>query len=786
MPQGLTSAQAKEKLEAFGPNRIAEKKQNVFLKVLRWLISPIALMLIAAAVLSYAVGRIPDFYFILALIVINLGISFWHEHKADKAIEALRSRLSVSARVLRDGQWKSVSSEELVPGDVVECSVGDLIPADATILEAKNLSINESVLTGESLPKEKANGETAYSGSVVAAGVMRAEVTKTGNRTYFGSIVGGTAQAPRRSALERDILSISRFLMIVSLTAVALLTAVLLFEHKGVIDILLLDLSLLIAGLPVSLPTVMTLIISTGALALAGKNALMRRLASLEDFANVNLLLTDKTGTLTESTIVVERTHTYGDWKEKDVIRLSATGASQNARDLINSAIIAKAKDLGEAAAVPLSFTPADSTRKRTTALFSEAGERVLVSVGTPPILKTLIAFSSKDEEMAFDADVAQAARDGSRVLAVAVKKQASGEDDEKGMALAGLVVLSDPLRPDAPEVLQFLESEGIEAKMLTGDATATAARIAQILGIKGETRNCRGAAGELDYATIEKTGAFAEVLPEDKLAVVKAARGEGRIVAVTGDGVNDLPAIRAADVGIAVANAVDALKGTADIVLLSHGIGVIKDALVEARKIFARLQSYTVYRISESFRLILTVLVLGFLYADFPLTPVQLLLLALLNDIPIISLALNRVKRSSRPADLHSRERFVFGMLFGLVGVANSLLMFFLLVDYLHEPWAAVQTAFFLKLTVSGHMLIYVAHTRERWWKFLPSGSVIAATTLTQAAATGFALLGIFIPQVHPLLVLFVWVWSFFWMQVSELAKWLGKRMMRARGMVQ
>ena len=256
--------------------------------------------------------------------------------------------------------------------------------------------------------------------------------------------------------------------------------------------------------------------------------------------------------------------------------------------------------------------------------------------------------------------------------------------------------------------------------------------------------------------------------MPEDKLKLIERAQKDFT-VAMAGDGVNDLPAVRRADVGIAVAKAVDALKGTADIVLLAPGIGVMQTALVEARKIFFRLYNYSIYRISESFRLIVTALVFGLIIKGFPLTPVQIILLAFLNDIPIITLAFDRVKRTDRPADLKPRERFTLGTLFGLVGVANSVLLYFFMADVFHVPLAIIQTAFFLKLTVSGHMLIYVAHTKERWWRFLPARSVIAATTLTQVCATALALFGIFVAPISLGLVVFVWLWAFFWMQVSE-----------------
>jgi H+-transporting ATPase len=243
--------------------------------------------------------------------------------------------------------------------------------------------------------------------------------------------------------------------------------------------------------------------------------------------------------------------------------------------------------------------------------------------------------------------------------------------------------------------------------------------------------------------------------------------------VASNGDGVNDLPAVKAASVGFAVSNAVDALKGAADIVLLSSGIGVMRDAFIEGRKIFERLDSYSLYRISESFRLIVTIVILGLVTGTYPLTPLQLILIALLNDIPIISLATDRVQIAVRPAKINVRRQFGQSLAYGAVGIVNSLLLYFFATAYLHLSIAVVETLFFLKLTVSGHLLIYVAHTKERWWRYLPSGGVIIATALTQAIATGLAITGFLMPAaVSWKLALFVWIWSFFFMQMSEIVK--------------
>lgn len=773
-PSGLTSGQARELRSRWGPNALEERREGPLGKLLHSFRSPASLMLLAASGLSLAIGRSFDASFIAALLALNIGVGLWQEGKADRALEELRKKLATSARVLRDGTWRQLPSTELVPGDFVECGVGALVPADLKLLEANNLSINEAVLTGESLPKEKAVGDTAYSGSAVVTGLLRGEVAATGNRAFFGKIATSGRGQRRRSKVERDILAITRYLITAALIAVCILSIAFYVERQPLADTLILDLSLLIAGVPVSLPTVMTLILSLGAVALAQRGALTRRLASLEDFANVTLLLTDKTGTLTRNDITVERVRAYG-VEEERLLALAGAAASPFAESALDGAIARR----GAEAMVRLQgsvgdFTPADSIRKRITALVLLGQERYLVAMGMPRIVRALCARSHDS----FERDVEEAGASGARAVAVALKRDPAGLADERGMTLAGLFMLSDPLRDDAAETLRFLQHEGVSTVMVTGDTRETAAHVVGLLGMRGEVTSMHAAEIQtLSAEALRSTAAFAEVLPDDKLALVARAQ-KGFTVASAGDGVNDLPAVRAADIGLAVANAVDALKGTADIVFLEPGIAVMREALIEARRIFFRLYNYSVYRISESLRLVVTTLVLGLMAGDFPLTPIEIIMLAFLNDIPIITLAFDNVKRTNRPADLRPKERFMLGSLYGLVGVANSIIFYILLAYFVHEPLPVIQTAFFLKLTVSGHLLIYVAHTRERWWRYLPHWSVIAATTATQALATFFAVSGIFVTPLSPGLALFVWVWAAFWMQVSEVMKEVDRRL--------
>ncbi|PJE76124.1 hypothetical protein COV04_01175 [Candidatus Uhrbacteria bacterium CG10_big_fil_rev_8_21_14_0_10_48_11] len=626
------------------------------------------------------------------------------------------------------------------------------------------------------MPVQKEIGGKGSTGTFLVTGWSLAEVTATGALTAFSKtlmLVEG-----KRSLMEEDIPTISKFLGGISVTVAILLTTVSFLWHVPLLDILTLDVSLFIAGIPVALPTVTSLIISIGVVGLTAKNVIVRRLSSLEELANVTLLLSDKTGTLTENTIAVERVITYSGDEKHNLALAAATVAGDN-ENPIDRAVLTAAKAESTETFERTQFILADSSRKRATATLTITGKAHTVAFGASQVVEALCTLSSQDKKR-FAADVAEAAENGYRVLALA---EVVG-DKEKAMTLVALLLLSDTIRPESSLVISFLQKHGIATKMVIGDNEAITTRAARVLQLVGPVIRRADFATEAGWNDIKKRfdaiGGFAEILPEDKYRLVQFARTKA-CVSVTGDGVNDLPAVKAASVGIAVKNAVDALKGAADIVLLTDGITVIRDAVIEARKIFQRLYNYSVYRISESFRVIITVAVLGLLYGDYPLTPVQLILLALLNDLPIIALAVDRVRVPEMPAKINVRARFLLSSLFGLAGIMNSLMLFFIAVYWWHLPWGELQTMSFLKLTVSGHMLIYVAHTDEPWYKFFPSRMVMVATIGTQLIVTAMAATGVLTSQLSWPFIIFVWLWSFFWMQISELMKHL-QRAVRSR----
>jgi len=775
---GITTIEAEEKLREFGLNDVVENKAGIFKKFLAPLVSPISIMLLGAAFLSLFNGKKFDFWFILSLYGVNYFVQKWQEFKADKAIKQLQDKLSFDCLALRDGQWNFINAKYLVPGDRIKIGLGNVIPADATVLSSLNLSVNESALTGESLPKEKRSGDKIYSGSFVVSGNLEAEITSTGKNTLFGKTIFSIEQSGKKSSLERDILSITRFLMVVSVIAVLILTVFFFLKGAAISDLLTLDLSLIIAGIPIALPAVMAIILSIGASRLSKHMVVVRRLSALEDLANVDLLLTDKTGTLTKNEIQVVNIISYDrELSTNDIIEMAGFCISKetpSAIDLAISAKLDKTVHKLEKTEV-LKFTPYNSERKRTTVLIRREDKKFLLSLGAPHTIKRFDGFGSKEMDKKFEDDITHAAENGYRAMALAIKK---GDGEEKNMRIAGLLLLADPLDEGAKDTIYFMRKNGIDIKILTGDDRVITKRVIEELGLEGDVVSAEKAeefysrgkdALIKDFSGI---AAFAEVLPKDKYEITKLCQ-INHTVAVTGDGVNDLPALKASSVGVAVKGAVSALKSVADIILLGQGISVIRDAILESRKIFVRLYNYSVYRISESFRLIITILILGVWYGLYPLVPIQLILLAFLNDIPIISLAVDRVKITSEPSKINIKNRFTLSLLFGTVGILNSIFLFLIMVKLLNLPLPIVQTAFFLKLTVSGHALIFVAHTKERWYKFLPSKEVIIATLITQFAATVFTVTGFLMPaKISIFAAILVWVWALIWMQAGELAK--------------
>ncbi|MCC7357599.1 plasma-membrane proton-efflux P-type ATPase [Candidatus Uhrbacteria bacterium] len=782
---GLTTVEAEALLKKFGLNDVEEKKNDIVKKFFLPLISPISLMLITAAILSYINGKIFDCWFIIILFFLNFVVQKWQEFKANKAIAELREKLAFDVSVLRDGKWISLNAKFLVPGDLIRLGLGGIIPADGVVTNSQNLSINEAVLTGESMLKDKKTGDKIFSGSFIATGNLEAEITSTGKNTNFGKTIFSIEAPAEKSILEKDIIHISKFLTKISIAAVVILTISLTYKGFDLKELMTLDLSLIIAGIPIALPTVMTIILSIGAAKLAKQSVIIRRLSALQDLANVNLLLTDKTGTITKNEITITHVISYdSNFNSNDIIELAYYATSHATPNAIDLAVVKKFEQTGRKSnAIILNLIPYDSERKRTTAYIQKEQEKMVISLGAPQIIQQFDTNSPPEQKSKFEQDVQDAAADGFRTLAIAITNK--GETEER-MTIVGMLFLTDPLDEGAKETIHFMQQNGIEVKIVTGDNKLITERITRELELSGSVFSPKDT--RLFYQQYNKTNndklysvaAFSEILPRDKFELVSKLKST-HIVAATGDGINDIQALKAANVGIAVSNAVSALKSLADIVLVGRGISVIRNAIIESRKIFIRVYNYSVYRISESFRLIITIFILGLLYGFYPLNPLQLILLAFLNDIPIICLAVDRVKITTKPSKINVKERFNLSLLFGTIGVISSITLFVLMKNVWQFSLPNIQTIFFLKLTISGHMLIFVAHTKERWYTFLPSKEVIIATVTTQIVATTLAVSGFLMPsKISFSLAALVWVWAFIWMQLSDFVKVIHRSMIR------
>jgi H+-transporting ATPase len=760
---GLTSAEAGRRLVEHGENALREERLSPLRKLLAYFWGPIPWMIEAAAILSAAAQRWEDFTVIATLLLINAGVGFYEEHKAGNAIEALKQRLAPGARVLRDGRWRDLPARELVPGDVVFLRLGAIVPADVALAGPGYLHLDESALTGESLPVEKKDGDTAYSGSIVRQGEMQGMVTATGMQTYFGRTAGLVQTAETRSHFQQAVLRIGNFLILTTLALVALVLLVALFRGDPFLDTLLFALILTVAAIPVALPAVMSVTLAVGASVLARMQAIVSRLVAIEEMAGMDILCADKTGTLTRNQLTVGDPVLVDADSPAEVLIAAALAAERESPDAIDAAILAGLGDRQALAAYEIvDFEPFDPVRKRAEAEVRRGEHRFRVAKGAPQVIAALAPPHAAAAERLQRATEELAAR-GFRTLGVA------RAEEDGGWRLLGLLPLSDPPRADSGATIAEVQRQGLDIRMVTGDHAAIAREVARQLGLGSRIVSAREifahADSDGDSARIESAEGFAEVFPEHKFKIVRALQHAGHIVGMTGDGVNDAPALKQADIGIAVAGATDAARAAADLVLTAPGLSVITSAVEEARKIFERMRGYAVFRVAETIR------VLGFIAAaiivfDFyPVTPIMLVLLAVLNDFPIMMIAYDNVRVAPRPVRWEMPRVLAVAAAAGATGVAASFVLFWLVRDILQLPPAQIQTVIFLKLLVAGHLTIYITRSERWFWQRpWPAARLFWATEATQIAGTLAAVYGWLLEPIGWTYALAVWGYALAW----------------------
>lgn len=730
---GLTSREAAERLNQFGPNAVKVPRNHPIAQFLSKFWGPIPWMLEITVGLELYLGKTTEAVVIGVLLVFNAILSNLQENHAQNALDLLRKRLVLQSRVLRDGKWQIIPASDLVPDDIVHLRMGDMVPADVTLIDGQ-IEMDQSSLTGESVPVEGTKGETAYAGVVIQRGEATGRVIATGSKTKFGKTAELVRTAKTASHLEEIVISVVKYLILADAVLaifVAVFSAFMQIPWHLILPYILI---LLVASVPVALPAMFTLTTALGAAELAHKGVLVSHLPAIEEAASMEILASDKTGTLTENRLKLTAVRPYPPFTENDVIRLSALASDEATQDPLDMAILSAARQKGiQLSDELIHFTPFEPEKRRSEALLHRPDSTLYKVVkGAPQTVAALSGYRGQIDE-----DVHSLARNGYRVLAVAM------ENGGGSLKLAGLIGLQDPPREDSPRLIQALSSLGVRVVMVTGDDAQTAEAIARQVGITGTACSVKIIQGDVTKEELD-CNIFAGVFPEDKIHLVKAFQKAGHIVGMTGDGVNDAPALKQAEVGIAVSNATDVAKAAASIVLTTPGLSNILSAIQTSREIYQRMLTYTLNKMIKTFQIALF-LSLGFIFSrEFVVTPLQMVLLLFANDFITMSIATDRVSASSKPDRWNISSLVRIALILSLPVTLLSFGFLYAANHVFHLPLAQIQTLMFVMLVFTGQANVYLVRERRHFWNSIPSRWMLLGTLVDLVLAALLATQGI------------------------------------------
>jgi H+-transporting ATPase len=666
----------------------------------------------------------------------------------------------------------------VVPGDVIRLRLGDVIPADARLLEGDSVQVDQSALTGESLPVEVKSGGAVYSGSILRQGEIDAMVYATGTNTYFGKTAQLVQSADTVSHFQRSVLKIGDYLIALAVAMVLLIVVVALFRHDQVLTTLEFCLVLLVAAIPVAMPTVLSVTMAVGARLLSKKQVVVTKLSAIEELAGVDILCSDKTGTLTQNKLTLGEPFTVNSIPADQVILWAALASRAEDKDTIDLAVIGGVKDDKALKSNQVThFVPFDPVHKRTEATVKDAdGKQFFVAKGAPQVILKM-ATNAGEVKSAVEKAILDFAGRGFRSLGVA------RADEEGKWKFVGMLPLFDPPREQAKATIASAVEMGVSVKMVTGDQLAIAKETAKQLGMGTNILDAGGLGDSKKDATpeqaeaIEKADGFAQVFPEHKFHIIQVLQKRGHFVGMTGDGVNDAPALKEADCGIAVSGATDAARAAASIVLLAPGLEVIIDAIKEARRIVQRMNSYAIYRIAETLRVLLFMTLAILIFNFYPVTAVMIVLIAVLNDGAILSIAYDNVHYKKTPEAWNMRLVLGIASVLGFVGPIAAFGMFYLGDRVFHLGRPQLQTLMYLLLSVAGHLTIFLTRTRGPFWSIRPARILWIAVLGTQTIATLIAVYGLFMTPLGWKLAGLVWGYAIICALLTDRVKLLGYR---------
>lgn len=772
--EGISQIEAQSRLVQYGFNEIAEKKAAFIITFLSYFWGPIPWMIEIALVLSAIDRHWADFSIILVLLFTNVLVRFWQEYQAGNAIAALKKKLALTTKVKRDGKWMEIPSRELVPGDIVRLRLGDIVPGDVRLLHNIPIEVDQSALTGESLPVERNLGDPLFSGSIIRKGEVDAMVYGTGMHTYFGKTVELVEEAYSVSHFQKAILKIGKYLIILATILSLFISSIAIYRGDSVIGTVQFTLILFIAAIPVAMPTVLSITMAIGARLLAKKQAIVTRLTSIEELAGIDILCCDKTGTLTQNKLTIGEIYSIEGHSKEEVILLAALTCREEDKDSIDRAIMIAIKDQKEELNKYqiTSFQPFDPVNKFAKATVKGSDKKEFKAIKGAP--QVILKMSSNKDETKEKANhfIEEFAAKGFRSLGVA------RANSDETWEFVGIIPLFDPPREEAKSTIESATEIGIDVKMLTGDQIAIAKETAKKLGLGTNILDAGqlGDGGETIYnqKTIENADGFSEVFPEHKFHIVETLQKYGHIVGMTGDGVNDAPALKMADCGIAVSDSTDAARAAASIVLLNTGLTIIIDGIKESRKIFQRMNTYAIYRIAETLRILFFITFSILVFNFYPITAVMIILLAVLNDGAILSIAYDNVRYQNHPVAWNMKTVLTIATFLGVIGVIASFGLFYLAERFFQIDRSHIQTLMYLKLSIAGHLTIFVTRTRGPFWTLCPAPILLIAVLGTQIIATLLGVYGFLMTPVGWYWALFIWGYALGWFLINDRLKLL------------